>query len=103
MKKKRGRHQKDESSKTRGLGEAISPGPSSKGSVTDMGKKECVDPEGNGVTMSEGAEGGPGPPSGEQDKQLICNSRGDKTSMGEPGGRQNELDATSRTHHGQSA
>jgi hypothetical protein len=34
-----------------------------------------VDPEGNGVTMARGAEGGPGPPSGEQDKQLICNSR----------------------------
>jgi hypothetical protein len=25
--------------------------------VTDMGKKECVDPEGNGVTMGRGAEG----------------------------------------------
>jgi hypothetical protein len=31
-----------------------------------------VDPEGNGVTMGRGAEGGPGPPSGEPDKQLIC-------------------------------
>jgi hypothetical protein len=31
--------------------------------VTDRGKKECMDPEGNGVTMNEGAEGGPGPPS----------------------------------------
>jgi hypothetical protein len=70
--------------------------------VTDRGKKECVDPEGNGVTMSEGAERGPGPPCGEQDKQLICNSGGDKTYMGEPGGRPNELDATSRTHHAQS-
>jgi hypothetical protein len=30
--------------------------------VTDKGKKMCVDPEGNGVTMNEGAEGGPGPP-----------------------------------------
>ncbi len=34
-------------------------------SVTDRGKEECVDPEGNGVTMSEGTEGGPGPPSKE--------------------------------------
>ncbi len=25
--------------------------------VTDRGKKECVDPEGNGVTMNKGAEG----------------------------------------------
>jgi hypothetical protein len=31
---------------------------------TDRGKKECVDPEGNGVTMGEGAERGPGPPVG---------------------------------------
>jgi hypothetical protein len=33
--------------------------------VTDKGQEECVDPEGNGVTINEGAEGGPGPPSGE--------------------------------------
>ncbi len=52
-------------------------------SVTDRGNEECVHPEGNGVTMSEGAEGGPGPPSGEQDKQSVCSSEGDKTSMGE--------------------
>jgi hypothetical protein len=53
-----------------------------------------VDPEGNGVTMGGEAEGGPCPPSGEQDKQLVCNSGGDKTSMGEPGGRPDGLDAT---------
>ncbi len=50
--------------------------------VTDRGKKECVDPKGNGVTRGRGLEVGPGPPSEEQDKQLICNSGGDKTSMG---------------------
>jgi hypothetical protein len=61
-----------------------------------------VDPEGNGVTMGRGAEGGPGPPSGEQDKQLICNSGGDKTFMGELGEQPDRLDATSRTHHAQS-
>jgi hypothetical protein len=48
--------------------------------------RECVDPEGNGVTIGRGAEGGPGPPSGERDKQLICNSGGDKMSIGELGG-----------------
>jgi hypothetical protein len=37
-------------------------------SVTDKGKKECVDPEGNGVTMNEGAEGGPALPVGSKDK-----------------------------------
>jgi hypothetical protein len=70
--------------------------------VTDREVGECLNPEGNGVTMGRGAEGGPGPPSGEQDKQLICNNGGDKTSMGEPGGEPDGLDATSRTHHAQS-
>jgi hypothetical protein len=64
--------------------------------------RECVDPEGNGATMSGGAEGGPGPPSGEQDKQLVYNSGGDKTSMEEPGGQPDGPNATSRTHHAQS-
>jgi hypothetical protein len=61
-----------------------------------------MDPEGNVVTMSREAEGGPGPPSGEQDKQLVCNSGEDKTSMEEPGGQPDGLHATSRTHHAQS-
>ncbi len=61
-----------------------------------------MDPEGNGVTMGRGVEGGLGPPSGERDKQLICNSGGEKTSMGEPGKQPDGLDATSRTHHAQS-
>jgi hypothetical protein len=59
-----------------------------------------VDPEGNGVTKSEGAEGGPGLPGGEQDKQSIC--EGDRTSMGKPEGQPDGLDATSRPHHAQS-
>jgi hypothetical protein len=71
-------------------------------SVTDRGNEECVDPEGNGVTMSEGAEGGPGLPSGEQDKQSVCSSGGDKTSMGEPKRQLDGLDVTSRPHHAQS-
>jgi hypothetical protein len=62
---------------------------------------QCVDPEGNGVTMGRGAEEGPGPPSGEQGKQLICNSGGGEMSMGEPGGQQDGSDATSRTNHAQ--
>jgi hypothetical protein len=61
-----------------------------------------MDPEVNGVTMGRGTEGGPGSPSGEQDKQLICNSGVDKTSMGEPGGQPDGLEATSRTPHAQS-
>jgi hypothetical protein len=61
-----------------------------------------VDREGMGFTLGWGGVGGPGPPSGEQDKQLIFNSAGDKTSMGEQGGQSDGLDATSRTHHAQS-
>ncbi len=53
-----------------------------------------MDPEGNKVTMGRGAEGGPGPPSGEQDKQLICKSGRGETSMGEPGGQPDGSDAT---------
>jgi hypothetical protein len=47
----------------------------------------------------EGGQGGPGPPSKEQDKQLICNSGGDETPMGEPGGQQDGFDMASRTHY----
>jgi hypothetical protein len=62
-----------------------------------------MDPEGYGVTMGRGVEGGgPGPPSGEQDKQLICSSGGGETPMGEQGGQQDSFDAISRTHHAQS-
>ncbi len=50
-----------------------------------------MDPEGNGVTMDGEAEGGLGLPSGEQNKQLVCNSGGDKTSKGKPGGRPDGL------------
>jgi hypothetical protein len=67
--------------------------------VTDRGKKKCVDPEGNGVTMSEGAEGGPDPPGGEQDKQSVCSNGSGKMSMGEPEGQPDGLEATSRLHH----
>jgi hypothetical protein len=61
-----------------------------------------VDPEGNGVTVGEGAEGGTGPPGVGQDKQLIFNSGRGETSMGEPGGQPDGSDATSRTYHAQS-
>jgi hypothetical protein len=50
--------------------------------VADGEVGECVDPEGNGVTMGIGVEGGPGPPSGERDKQLICSSGGGETPKG---------------------
>jgi hypothetical protein len=61
-----------------------------------------VDPEGNGVIMSEGAEGGPGPPSRDEDKQSVYGSGADKTSMGVPEEQQDELSATSRPRYAQS-
>ncbi len=70
--------------------------------VADRGVGEYVDPEGNGVSSGRGAMGGPGPPSEEQDKQLVCNSGEDETPMWEPEGEQEGSDATSRTHHAQS-
>jgi hypothetical protein len=70
--------------------------------VADGGMGECVDLQGNWVTLGKGVKRGLGPPSEEQDKQLICNSEGGKTPMGEPGGPQDGSDATSRTHHAES-
>ncbi len=67
--------------------------------VSDRGASECMDPEGNGVNPGKGVRGGPGPPSEEQDKQLISNSGGDEASMGESGRQQDESDVASRTHH----
>jgi hypothetical protein len=46
--------------------------------------------------------GGPGPPSGEQDKQLISSSGGDDTPMGQPGRQEDESGVTTRTHRAQS-
>jgi hypothetical protein len=63
--------------------------------VADRRVSECVDPEGNGVSSGKGARGGgPGPPSEKQDKKLVCNSGGDETPMGEPGGQQDGSDET---------
>jgi hypothetical protein len=70
--------------------------------VSYEGVGECVDPEGNGVNPGEGDGGGPSPPSEEQDKQLISNSGGHKTPMGQPGRQEDKSDVTSRPHHAQS-
>ncbi len=58
-----------------------------------------MDPEGNWVIMGRRVEGGPGPPSGDQDKQLVCSSGGGKTPMGEQGEQQDGSGVTSRAHH----
>jgi hypothetical protein len=71
-------------------------------SVADKGVGSCMDPEGNGVNPGEGDGGGPGPPSGEQDKQLISSRGGGNTHMEQPGRLEDESGVTTRTHRAQS-
>jgi hypothetical protein len=40
-------------------------------SVPDMGAGRCLGPEGNGVSLGNGGEGGPGPSRGKEDKQSV--------------------------------
>ncbi len=40
-------------------------------SVTDKETRVWVDPGGNGATMNAEGEGGPGPPGGREDEQLV--------------------------------
>jgi hypothetical protein len=70
--------------------------------VAYEGAGRCMDPEVNGVNPGEGNGGGPGPPSGEQDKQLISSRRGDNTLMEQPGRLEDESGMTTRTHRAQS-
>ncbi len=42
-----------------------------KSAVPDMRAGRCLGPEGNGVSLGEGGEGGPGPPRGEDDNQSV--------------------------------
>jgi hypothetical protein len=39
--------------------------------VADLEAGCCLGPEGNGVSVGEGDEGGPGPPRGGKDKQSV--------------------------------
>jgi hypothetical protein len=47
--------------------------------VSDRGVECCLEPEGKGVNSGGGNEGGPSPPSREQDKQLTANRGGDNS------------------------
>jgi hypothetical protein len=67
-------------------------------SVSDRGVGCCLEPEGNGVNPGGGDEGGPGPPSREQDKQSTT-SRVEVNSAME---REEGSGVTKRTHHAQS-
>jgi hypothetical protein len=76
----------------------ISPGPY-KGSVANEEAGRCLDPEGNGVNPGGG---GPGPPVGKQDKQLISSRGGGNTPMEQPGRLEEESGVMKRTHRAQS-
>jgi hypothetical protein len=45
----------------------------------------CLGPEGNGVSLGEGGEGGPGPPSREKDKQSTPSKEGGSIEQEEEG------------------
>jgi hypothetical protein len=49
-----------------------------------------------GVNPGEGNGGGPGPPSGEQDKQLISSRGGGNTLMEQPGRLEDESSVTTK-------
>jgi hypothetical protein len=50
-----------------------------------------------GSTQGKGM-GGPGPPSEEQDKQVISNSGGDNTPMRQPGRQEDESGVTTNSN-----
>jgi hypothetical protein len=43
----------------------------------------CLVPEGNGVSLGKGGEGGPGPPRSEGDKQSVLNKGRDNMDKDE--------------------
>ncbi len=68
--------------------------------VSDREVGWCLEPERNGVYLGRGNVGGPGPPSGEQDKQLTA-SRGGDNSPTEQEEDRKKSDVTKRTHRAQ--
>jgi hypothetical protein len=70
--------------------------------VSEREAGRCLEPEGNGVNPVRENGGGPGPPSGEQDKQLITSRGRDNSPMEQQERREEESGMTKRTHHAQS-
>jgi hypothetical protein len=56
--------------------------------VPNMRAGRCLGPEGTGVSLREGAEGGPGTPEGSEDKQSMLSEEGGNLEKEEEG---NEL------------
>ncbi len=48
-----------------------------------MGVGRCLGPEGNGVTLGEGGEGGPSPPGSQEDKQSVLKGGRDNVEKDE--------------------
>jgi hypothetical protein len=70
--------------------------------VADDEAGRFLDPEGNGVSPSGGNGGGPGPPDGEQDKQLISSRGGGNTLTEQAGRLEEESSVTKETHRARS-
>ncbi len=51
--------------------------------MPDIGAGRCLGPEGNGVSVGKGGEGGHGPPKGEGDKQSVLNEGRDNMKKDE--------------------
>ncbi len=51
--------------------------------MPDMGAGHCLGPEGNGVSLGERGEGGPGPPGGRKDKQEVLSEGRDNMGKDE--------------------
>ncbi len=73
-----------------------------KETVSDGEAGGWLNPEGNGVNTGGGNGRGPGPPGGEQDKQLITSRVGGNILMEQQGRREEESGVTKRTHRAQS-
>ncbi len=55
--------------------------------MPDMETGHCLGPEGNGVSLEERGEGGPGPPEGREDKQSMLSEEGGNMEKEEEGRR----------------
>ncbi len=53
------------------------------GPVPDMRAGRCLEPVGNGVSLGEEGEGGPGPPRSKGDQQLVLNKGRDNMDKDE--------------------
>jgi hypothetical protein len=53
--------------------------------MPDMGAGRCLGPEGNGVSLGEGDEGGASPPESKEEKQSVLSEEGGSMEKEEEG------------------